>query len=75
MGIPKVQAKALGHAVKTRREALDLSQEELSERAGVHRAYVGLLERGQTNATLDYLVRVAKALDTSLGDLFKDAGV
>lgn len=75
MGIPKVQAKALGQAVKTRREALDLSQEELSEKAGVHRAYVGLLERGQTNVTLDYLVRVAKALDTSLGDLFKDAGV
>lgn len=48
--------------MKRRRIELGLSQEELAERAGVHRTYVGMLERGEKNATLYSLERLAGAL-------------
>lgn len=41
---------------------LDLSQEGLAERAGVHRTYVGMLERGEKNVTIYNIERIAKAL-------------
>lgn len=48
--------------VKRRRLELGLSQEELAERAGVHRTYVGMLERREKNATLYSIERLAGAL-------------
>ncbi len=41
---------------------LKLSQEELAERAGVHRTYVGMLERGEKNTTIYNIEKVAEAL-------------
>ncbi|MBT9237027.1 helix-turn-helix transcriptional regulator [Pseudomonas sp. MG-2] len=49
--------------MKRRRIELGLSQEELAERAGVHRTYVGMLERGEKNATLYSIERLAGALE------------
>lgn len=48
--------------VRERRLALSLSQEELAERAGVHRTYIGMLERGEKNVTIYNIERVAGAL-------------
>ena len=48
--------------VKRRRLELGFSQEELAERAGVHRTYVGMLERREKNATLYSIERLAGAL-------------
>lgn len=48
--------------VRRRRLELDLSQEELAERAGVHRTYVGMLERGEKNVTIYNIERIALAL-------------
>lgn len=48
--------------VRQRRLELDLSQEELAERAGVHRTYVGMLERGEKNVTIYNIGRIAEAL-------------
>lgn len=48
--------------VKQRRLALELSQEGLAEIAGVHRTYVGMLERGEKNVTIYNIERVAAAL-------------
>ena len=48
--------------VRARRLALGLSQEQLAERAGVHRTYVGMLERGEKNVTIYNIERIAKAL-------------
>ncbi|WP_084312575.1 helix-turn-helix domain-containing protein [Pseudomonas jinjuensis] len=48
--------------VKRRRLELGFSQEELAERAGVHRTYVGMLERCEKNATLQSVERLAGAL-------------
>lgn len=49
--------------VRQRRLELELSQEELAERAGVHRTYVGMLERGEKNVTIYNIERVALALN------------
>lgn len=63
-----------GQAIRRRRLALGLSQEQLAERAGLHRNYVGFLERGERNASLATLFGLARALELSLGDLFEGVG-
>jgi len=47
------------------RRALGISQEELAGRAGVHRTYVGAVERGECNISIDNIERLAKALNTT----------
>ncbi|EMJ8372361.1 helix-turn-helix domain-containing protein [Pseudomonas aeruginosa] len=49
--------------VRRRRLELGFSQEELAERAGVHRTYVGMLERGEKNVTIYNIERLAGALE------------
>ncbi|PRD36420.1 UNVERIFIED_CONTAM: hypothetical protein NCL1_08937 [Trichonephila clavipes] len=49
--------------VRKRRLELNLSQEELAERAGLHRTYIGMLERREKNVTIYNIERVASALD------------
>jgi transcriptional regulator with XRE-family HTH domain len=48
--------------VRRHRERLGLSQEELAERAGVHRTYIGMIERREKNVTIYNIERVADAL-------------
>ncbi|MGN6259921.1 MAG: helix-turn-helix domain-containing protein [Ralstonia sp.] len=48
--------------VRRRRLELGLSQEELAEKAGVHRTYVGMLERAEKNVTIYNIERIAIAL-------------
>nr|WP_278406858.1 helix-turn-helix transcriptional regulator [Pseudomonas rhodesiae] len=55
--------------VRRRRLELDLSQEELAERAGVHRTYVGMLERCEKNVTIYNIWRLACALDLTASEL------
>lgn len=54
------------------RDERGYSQEELAERAGLHRNYVGGIERGERNVGLDNIVRLAKALSVSPRELFID---
>ncbi len=60
-----------GFAVKDRREALGLTQEEFSERAGIHRTYLSDIERGTRNVSLVNIERVAKGLSLSISELFQ----
>ena len=53
----------LGYAIRRRRMGLALSQEKLAELTGCHRNYVGKVERGEQNLTVDMLWRFADALD------------
>lgn len=48
---------------------LGLSQEELADRAGLHRTYVGAVERAERNITIGSLVRLAKALNCDVVQL------
>jgi transcriptional regulator with XRE-family HTH domain len=59
----------IGYAVAKRRAELDLSQEQLAERAGLHRTYVSDVERGMRNLSVLTLERLADALDIPIGAL------
>jgi len=58
-----------GEELRKLRELADLSQEELSFQADIHRNYVGLLERGLRVPSLDILLKLGKALGTSASSL------
>lgn len=64
-------AEELGNRVRMARELARISQETLGELAGVHRTYVGHLERGEVNPTLYSIVRIADALEIDPGELVK----
>lgn len=55
--------------VKRLRLEASLSQEELGEAAGVHRTYIGMLERGEKNVTIYNIERLAKALNVEAHEL------
>lgn len=58
-----------GKKVRKERTELHLSQEQLAERAGVHRTYIGMIERAEKNITLENIEKIAKALKTPLHEL------
>jgi len=65
--------KQLGEALRNKRESFGLSQEKLAELADCHRNYVGLVERGEQNISIDMLVRLAKALNSKISHLMRNA--
>lgn len=60
-----------GKKVRQERARLSLSQEELASRAGVHRTYIGMIERAEKNITLENIEKIAKALKISIADFFQ----
>ena len=67
MDLPKI----LGRNVRRLREALDASQEEIAFRAGLNRAYLSDVERGERNPTVRVAGRIAKALGVEPAELFR----
>jgi len=61
-----------GNRVRELRVAKGLSQEELADLAGVHRTYIGMIERAEKNITLANIKRIADALKVEMGSLFED---
>lgn len=68
----KTTLQKFGDKVRKERHKLGLSQEELASRAGVHRTYVGMIERAEKNITLENIEKFASALKITLPDIFKD---
>jgi len=64
----------LGNALRDARTDGRLSQEELGLRTGVHRNYIGGIERGERNPSVTTIATLADALDLKLSELFARAG-
>ncbi len=67
-------AKIIGQRIRNYRTQKGLSQEKLAELAGCHPTYIGQLERGEKNATLESVEKIASAMDISLSELFNKLG-
>ncbi len=59
-----------GQKVREERTGLGLSQEELASRAGVHRTYIGMIERAEKNITLENIEKIARALKIKIAAFF-----
>ncbi len=62
----------LGFRIRTLRENAGISQEELGHLSGLHRTYVGAIERGERNPSVLSLKKIADALSVNLGELFDE---
>lgn len=62
--------KQVGNRIKELRNRLDISQEELGFRSGVHRTYIASLEVGKRNVSVVTLEKIVKALEVSMSDFF-----
>jgi transcriptional regulator with XRE-family HTH domain len=61
-----------GEKVRATRLEQGLSQEDLADKAGVHRTYIGMIERAEKNITLENIKKIAVALGIRVEDLTKD---
>ena len=66
--------RELGGVIRARRLLLGRSQEELASDCGMHRTYLGSVERGERNLTLGSVVAIAGALGVTPSVLFHEAG-
>ena len=62
-----------GKNVQKYRKKLNISQEKLAEYAGLHRTYIGMVERAERNITLVNMEKIAKALKVEIKDLVQYA--
>lgn len=60
----------LGTKIKYLRKNKKFSQEKLSEKVNISVIYLGKVERGEANPTLDKLIKIAKALDVEIAEIF-----
>ena len=65
-------AKIIGQRIRQRRKELNYSQEYTSERADLHPTYIGQVERGEKNATIESIEKICLALDLPMEDLFQN---
>jgi transcriptional regulator with XRE-family HTH domain len=60
-----------GQRVREIRKGKNLSQEDLSFKADLHRTYIGMIERAEKNITLINIEKIANALNVEIKELFK----
>ena len=64
--------KAFGERVRTLRKERGFSQEEFGHECGLHRTYMGDIERGERNISIDNIAKIAAALNIPIFSLFDD---
>ena len=66
--------KRFGAVVRDYRKAQGYSQEAFADECGLHRTYIGAIERGERNVSIDNIARIAEALGRPIGELFTTNG-
>jgi len=74
-GFPDLILRALGKRIRELRSKQGYSQEGFADKCGVHRTFMGTIERGESNLSLLNIAKVASALDITLSTLFLEAEV
>ena len=64
--------RRFGARVRAERDRIGVSQEDLADRAGMHRTYLGSVERGERNLGLLNVLRIARALGIPASSLLAD---
>lgn len=64
-------SKKFGKIIREIRKEKSVSQEELGFRSKLHRTYIGMIERGEKNITLENIEKTAKGLDVSMKTIFE----
>ena len=64
-------AKVLGQRIRNYRLQRGISQEKLAELSGCHPTYIGQIERGEKNATIESVAKITTALNVSMSSLFE----
>jgi len=70
-GLSKRVLKVLGLRIRDLRRAQSLSQEAFADKCGVHRTFMGTLERGESNLSFSNLLKVASTLGISMAELLE----
>ena len=67
-------ARTVGQRIRSYRLQLGFSQEKVAELSGCHPTYIGQVERGEKNATLESIEKIAAAIEVPLSKLFDKMG-
>ena len=67
----KKELKAFGRRVKELRIERDLTQSELAEKVGLSNNFIGMVERGKRNTSVDKIFKLSRAFNLSLAEFFK----
>lgn len=68
----KKYLKLFGNRIRELRKQRNLTQESLAEKIGFSVNFIGMIERGERNTTVENVFKIAHALDVSLSEFFKD---
>ena len=69
MVVKKQPLRVLGQRIRERRKQLSWTQEDLAERSGIDRSYIGGVERGERNLTFSILCQICSALECDVAAL------
>ena len=70
--MPQSELEQFGARVRALREKVGLSQEALAAKVGIHRTYMGGVERGERNVSLKNILKIARGLGVPVAELFKE---
>ena len=64
-----------GETIRQERLTQNISQEDLAEKCGLHRTYIGSVERGERNLAIENIVKISSALGLKASELLKKSGL